>query len=195
MNYPTTHSSLLERVQEGDEISWNEFYYRYAPVIRSAGSGAGFSETECDDLLQAVMFKFFNAAKTFVYRKGEVRFRTFFAAVVRSQIVDMIRRSAKQKNLPGEVQENSEPFDRLFMEEWRKAVIEEAKAELRMQVSPQTYQAYELYVLQERPAAKVAEILGMTTEEIYAVKHRCTKMMKKIITRHNRADEELKLEL
>ena len=45
MNYPTTQSSLLERVQQGDEISWNEFYFRYAPVIRAAGMGFKFNCT------------------------------------------------------------------------------------------------------------------------------------------------------
>ena len=61
---PTTQSSLLERVQQGDEISWNEFYFRYAPVIRAAGIGFKFNETECDDLIQQVMLKFFNHALT-----------------------------------------------------------------------------------------------------------------------------------
>ena len=49
MNYPTTQSSLLERVQNGDEISWNEFYFRYAPVIRAAGAGSHYKNAECDD--------------------------------------------------------------------------------------------------------------------------------------------------
>ena len=46
MNYPTTQSSLLERVQNGDEISWNEFYFRYAPVIRAAGAGFHFNDSD-----------------------------------------------------------------------------------------------------------------------------------------------------
>ena len=89
--------------------------------------------------------------KTFVYRKGEVKFRTYFSRIVQSQAVDMIRRNAKQKDLPGELPENPAPFEELFMTEWRKAVLEEAKAELRLRVTPKTYQAYELYVLQGQP--------------------------------------------
>ena len=194
MNYPTTQSSLLERVQQGDEISWNEFYFHYAPVIHAAGAGFKFNDTECDDLVQLVMLKFFNHAKTFVYRKGEIKFRTYFSRIVQSQAVDLIRRNAKQKNLPGELPESFAPFEELFMSEWRKAVIEEAKAELRLRVTPKTYQAYELYVLQERPAEKVAMILEMTVNDIYAAKNRCNKIMRTIIDRHNTADGELNLE-
>ena len=48
MNYPSTHKSLLERVQNGEEVAWREFYDRYAPVIRFVGSLYHFNEFECD---------------------------------------------------------------------------------------------------------------------------------------------------
>ena len=76
MNYPPTQKTLLERVQNGDEISWDEFYRRYTPVIRAAGKGAGFNDAECGDLIQTVMLKFFSNARTFTYREGQVKFRT-----------------------------------------------------------------------------------------------------------------------
>ena len=195
MNYPTTQSSLLERVQQGDEISWNEFYFRYAPVIRAAGAGFHFNETECDDLIHLVMLKFFTHSKTFVYRKGEVKFRTYFSQIVRSQAVDMIRRNAAQKNLQGEMQEEITPFEEIFMEEWRKAVFEEAKNELRQRVDDKTFMAFELYGLQNRSVEKVSEILELTPNQIYVAKNRCTKMLQKIIQRHNENDGELHLEM
>ena len=173
MNYPTTQSSLLERVQQGDEISWNEFYFRYAPVIRVAGKSFKFNDTKCDDLVQLVMLKFFNHAKTFIYRRGEVKFRTYFAQIVRSQAVDMIRRNAAQKNLSGELPENPDPFDELFIEEWRKAVFAEAKDELRSRVDEKTFMAFELYGLQNRKIDAVADILEMTPNQIYVAKNRC----------------------
>lgn len=91
MNYPPTQKTLLERVQNGDEISWDEFYRRYTPVIRAAGKGAGFNDAECGDLIQTVMLKFFSNARTFTYREGQVKFRTWFARIIRSSIVDQIR--------------------------------------------------------------------------------------------------------
>ena len=113
MNYPITQSSLLERVQNGDEISWNEFYFRYAPVIRAAGAGFHFNDAECDDLVQLVMLKFFASSKTFVYRQGEVKFRTYFSRIVHNQAVDMIRRSAARNNLPLEVPDNPDPAGKI----------------------------------------------------------------------------------
>lgn len=197
MKYPTTSKSLLERVQNGDEVSWNEFFLRYEPLIRCAGAGFHFNDAECDDLVQAVMLKFFqNAAKTFVYREGQVKFRTYFALIIRNTAIDLIRSNARQKNLTVETwQEETDPFGTLFLDEWRKAVFEEAKDELRSRVDPETYLAFELYALQNRSAGQVSETLGMTRKQLYAAKNRCLTILREIVERHNRADGDLHLEI
>ena len=195
MKYPTTSSSLLERVRNGDEISWNEFYSRYAPVIRCVGAYHRLNETACDDLVQMVMLKFFGAAKHYVYREGEVKFRTYLAAVIRSQAAELIRREAAQKNLrPETAAPAEEPFEEAFMNEWRKAVFADAKSELRQRVSERTYQAFELCGLQGRPVEQVAAALGLSANQIYVAKKRCTDILTGIIDRHNRNDGELYLE-
>lgn len=195
MKYPTTSPSLLERVRNGDEISWNEFYSRYAPVIRCVGAYYRLNETACDDLVQMVMLKFFGAAKHYVYREGEVKFRTYLAAVIRSQAMEIMRREAAQKNLhPKVVPKTEEPFEEIFMNEWRKAVLADAKCELRRRVNERTYQAFELYALQGRPVEQVAAALDMSANRIYVAKKRCTEILTGIIAGHNRNDGELHLE-
>ena len=97
MNYPSTHKSLLERVQNGDEISWSEFYDRYKGIIRAVGAFYHFRDDEQDDLVQRVMMKFFANAKTYVYREGQVKFRTWLARIIRSEAVDFIRANAARK--------------------------------------------------------------------------------------------------
>ena len=196
MKYPTTNPSLLERVRNGDEISWNEFYHRYSPVIRCVGACRHLDEAACDDLVQMVMLKFFGAAKHYTYREGEAKFRTYFAAVIRSQAAELIRGEAHQKNLrPDTAPETTEPFDEVFMNEWRKAVLADAKSELRQRVNERTYQAFELYALQGRPVEQVAPALGMSANRIYVAKKRCTDILRGIVARHNRNDGELELEI
>ena len=60
-----------------------------------------------------------------------------------------------------------------------EAALEEAKSELKRRVDEKTYQAFELYVLQGRSAAKVAEVLAISTNQLYAVKHRCMNIIQK----------------
>ena len=195
MNYPSTHQSLLERVQNGDEVSWNEFYYLYAPVIRVAGKRYGFNDSECSDLVQMVMLKFFGSGKVYVYRQGKVKFRTWFTRVIRSCAIDSIRNSARQKAFQAEALEQTDPFGELFLTEWRNVVFEEAKDELRRRVDTGTYQAFEMYGLQNRNAEQVAETLGMTVNQLYVAKNRCMTILRKIVKRLNEIDPEVKIEL
>ena len=53
--YPTTRRTLLEKIKQGDRISWSEFYDRYAPVIRIIGLKSGVPADDIDDLVQEVM--------------------------------------------------------------------------------------------------------------------------------------------
>ena len=197
MNYPSTHKTLLERVQSGDGVSWEEFYDRYAPVIRYSGTLFGFKETECDDLVQNVMAKFFVNANRFEYREGKVKFRTYLASIVRSQAIDMIRHRNVQRNAEAqsELEKLTTPFEETFLTEWRKVMLEEAKAELKARVDAKTYQAFLFYGLQNRPVKQVADTLEMSANQIYLAKNRCTAMMKEIIARYNEADSELKLDV
>ncbi|MBQ8755014.1 MAG: sigma-70 family RNA polymerase sigma factor [Lentisphaeria bacterium] len=190
MNFPSTHKSLLEKIKDGNEIFWEEFYRRYSPIIRYIGSLYRFTPEECDDLVQNVMLKFFNHAKKFTYREGEVKFRTYFYTIIRSQAVDHIRRNRKQTLEYCETDVQAIPFEDLFQKEWEKRILEEALDELRMRVDPHTFQAFELYGLQNRNADEVAEVLELSKEQLYVAKSRCQKLLKEIVERMKKSDEE-----
>ncbi|MBE6368995.1 MAG: sigma-70 family RNA polymerase sigma factor [Lentisphaerae bacterium] len=195
MNYPTTQPSLLMKLQQGDEISWADFYHRYAPVISCAGKYYHLDDSECEDLTQQVMLKFFANSKSFTYRAGQVKFRSYFSRIVHNQIVDTIRRNNSRQRLQQSSSVLYEDFHEVFMNEWRKAAFAEAEAELKRRVDEKTFQAFELYGLQNRPAAQVAEILDISMSSLYTAKSRCMKLLQEIIERYNRTDGELKLEL
>ena len=195
MNYPSTQPSLLIRLQQGDEVSWEDFYSLYAPVINCAGQYYEFSDSECEDLVQQVMLKFFANSQSFTYRAGQPRFRCYFSRIIHTQIIDMARRKQVQLSLKNSAHILYDEFNEIFMNEWRKAAFAEAKAELKRRVDDKTYQAFELYGLQGRDAEQVAEILEMSLPALYTAKSRCIKMMHEIIERYNRTDGELNLEL
>lgn len=197
MKYPTTNKSLLEKVQDGDEVSWNDFYGRYAPIVRYLARRAFVDAAEIDDVIQEVMQKFFQNSRTYVYRDGKVKFRTYFQCIVRSVIIDHQRRNRRFETEPlleDQVIDESQSLERDFMEEWRKAALAEAMAELRTRVDARNYQAFEMFGLQHREMTQVKAILSMTENQIYLAKSRCTKILQEIVKRMNNADDELKLE-
>jgi DNA-directed RNA polymerase specialized sigma24 family protein len=81
------------------------------------------------------------------------------------------------------------------MNEWRKLILQEAQAELKSRVSPETFQAYQLYAVQGRPVEKVAAFLECSVNQVYQAKKRCFAMMREILLKMNEADHDLQLEL
>lgn len=195
MDYPTTQPTLLNRLRQGDEISWADFYHLYSPLIICAGKYYHLSDSECEDLVQQVMAKFFANSQSFVYRAGQVKFRSYFSKIVHNQIIDTIRSNHVQMRLKINARILYDEFHEVFMNEWRKAALAEAKAELKRRVDEKTFQAFEMYGLQNHPAEQVAEILDMPLSSLYTAKSRCIKMLQEIIERYNRTDGELNLEL
>ena len=194
IKYPTTSKTLLEKISSGDEISWDEFYRKYAPVIKAVAKYKGI-EYDADDICQQVMMHFFKQSQTFKFDPGIAKFRTYLGRIVSWKIIDYYRK--KREKLSGEldaVPVDAE-LDKIYMAEWHKVIIAEAEDELRKRVSPDTFQAYQLYAVQGRPVEKVAAFLGCSTNQVYQAKKRCFAMMREILLKMNEADPDLQLEL
>ena len=58
MRFPTTRTTLLDKLSAHDENAWTEFFHAYRPVIRDIGVFKGLTPDECDELLQNVMIRF-----------------------------------------------------------------------------------------------------------------------------------------
>ena len=196
LKYPTTSKTLLDKIASGDEISWDEFYLKYAPIVKALAKFKGLDANAADDVCQQVMLQFFKQSKTFRFDPNIARFRTYFGRIVNAKITNFYR----DNNEPVPVAETEETSvdpetDTLFMNEWRKVVIKEAEQELKQRVSPETFQAYQLYAVQGRPVEKVAAFLDCSTNQVYQAKKRCFKMMREILLSMNKQDSELQLEL
>ena len=195
LKYPTTSKTLLDKIASGDEIGWGEFYLKYFPVVKAVALYKGLKTADAEDICQQVMVQFFKQSKTFRFDPDIARFRTYFSLIIQSKIGDFYRkkRETTVDELP-EIPVDNET-ETLFMDEWRKVVLKEIEVELKQRVSPDTFQAYDLYVIQKRPVKKVAEFLDCTENQVYQAKKRCLDVMHEIALEMNRKDPGLQLEL
>ena len=145
-----TRRSLLSRVHKGDEISWQEFYDTYKPLILLCGKDCYLSNTENDELVQQVMTEVFKkdiAGKFtkepeqdnafFKYDPAKGRFRHYFRGLIRNQAMEIIK---KRNNNPS-VDDTEHPvktelpddsaWDDLWEKEWQKHVLTMAMQELK----------------------------------------------------------------
>ena len=70
-----------------------------------------------------------------------------------------------------------------------------AEQELRQLVTPETFQAYQLFAVQKRPMEKITAYLNCSPNQVYQAKKRCFAKLREILLRMNEQDPELQLEL
>ena len=127
LKYPTTSKTLLDKIASGDEIGWDEFYLKYAPIVKALAKFKGLDHGAADDVCQQVMLQFFKQSRTFKFNPDIARFRTYFSLIVNSKICNYYRKTKEKPT------ENLEwiPVDgeteNLFMDEWRKVIKEEVQ--------------------------------------------------------------------
>ena len=191
----TTRRSLLEKVRDGDEISWQEFYETYRPLIRLCGHDLGLREHEIDELVQQVMCEIFRKDILahfdfdrvpddvfFKYDQAKGRFRHYLRGIIRNQAFRLLRKRAvtiapeAQPELPDE-----QALDRQWDEEWRQHVLAMAFEELKKRVRAETYMAFEMYAVQERPVEEVAGFLNLSVSSVYTAKSRCIAALNEIV--------------
>ena len=203
MRYPTTSKTLIDKLRDGDAVSWDEFYDRYHDIIFDIGKYRGLSDDECKDLVQEVMLRFFQKAKTFTFDPGIAKFRTYFSKIVSGKIVDILRKrlktvsdiSSELDNNMGVQESPDVELDRCILFQWRILILAQSKEILKNRVDGKTFAAFELYGEQNRNINKVSEALGMSANQIYVAKSRCLKILAGIINEMNIADPELGLSL
>ena len=88
-----------------------------------------------------------------------------------------------------------ELLDMALLEKWRTIIREEALLELAQRVDAKTFQAFELYALEDRPVKETAELLNLSADSIYVAKNRCMKILRETVARLNAEDPELKLDV
>ena len=188
----TTKKTLLKRLQKCDDISWNEFYRTYWPLVLAIGQKLGMPQDTCKDLMQEIMLDLFKGEALLRYDASRGKFRTFFGVLVRHKALAMLQASARfsalsshagpdsddtAKPAAAKVIQNSlddnEPFQKIFSL---------ALNELRARVNPETSDIFEMVVLQGRPPKEVAQYLGLNRNIVDKYCSRCRKSLQRIIS-------------
>ena len=76
---------------------------------------------------------------------------------------------------------SDEAFDASWDAEWRRHLFTQAMQELRSHVRAETFAAFEMYAIQERPVKEVADFLNLSVDSVYVAKNRCIANLRTII--------------
>lgn len=177
-----TSTSLLEGLRrEGDERAWREFCSRYEPVLLALARRAGFREQDARDVVQETLIAFLEGFRAGRYERERSRLRSWLKGIVVNKIRETRRRLAKPEIQVADKTDATAFMDAVpddyeltdvFDEEWEQQVLTECLREVRNQVDAPTFQAFELYAIENWPPEKVAKHLGISRNAVYISKSR-----------------------
>ena len=183
-----TSASLLEGLMDAaNRTRWQAYVDRYRPLIVSFSHSRGLDGEEAEDLAQTVLLEFSRAYREGRYDAGKGRLRSWLFGIVYRQLLNHWRARGGR---PPSAELQTEHLERLsdegeleerWEEEWRKAVLSQSLGEIRALVQPQTYAAFEEFALKDRPAAEVAQELGITENAIFGAKRRVLERLREIL--------------
>jgi RNA polymerase sigma-70 factor (ECF subfamily) len=183
-----TSTSLLSGLARQDDRQWREFVDRYQPVLVAFARKLGLSEQDAADAAQDTLLVFAVGHREGKYDRSKGRLRTWLLGIATNKIRE-IRRKGRREFVPVDEDdgtrlinqiEDDHTMSDLWEEQWREAVLEACLKEVREQVEPVTMRAFELFVLQEWPAEKVASELGISANAVFKGKRRVLTRMHQI---------------
>ena len=191
-----TRASLLRRLKDWqDEASWKVFFDTYWRLIYNAAIKAGLSDAEAQDVVQETVITVFKTIPDFQYKAAGGSFKSWLLQLTAWRIGDQFRNrqrniqrvnrladsTARTATVEGVPDPAGSGMEAIWDEEWEQNLMNAATERVKRAVDPKQYQIFDLYVLKNWPARKVASTLKVNLGRVYLAKHRIGTMIRKEI--------------
>ncbi len=176
----STQPSIFSRLRANPESTeWDTFCDRCSPVVFSVAMAHGLSEPDARDAVQDVMLRLYKNMGHFRYDPARGRFRNYLYTitlnVVRAQLADRARRAKPLE--PAQLYAVHNPKE-IWEREWRANELRAGLQAVAKEVEPKTFQAFQLFVLEEWSTEKVARFLGLSRQSVYQAKSRVIRKLR-----------------
>ena len=177
-----TSPSLVGRVQSNEAAAWERLVELYGPLIYAWGCRGGLSSEDAADVMQEV----FTSIRRFD-PTAPGRFRGWLWTITRNKIRDHHRRSHSQPEGRGgdtalrELAELPEQWDDGASDATKHevcALYHRALEMVRTDFQPQTWQAFWLSVVEEKPTDDIATKLGISVHSVRQAKSRVLRRLR-----------------
>lgn len=193
MSYEPTRVTLIGRIQDvEDAAAWGEFVDLYGPMIINFCRKRGVAEHDIEDITQEVLSSMSQAIRNFDYDPEKGTFRSWLYRFVRNRLSRHWRWRERHPDRGSgrttiqRVIENQESGDEAEQEkdwetEYQKRIFQWAAAKVREEVAEQTWQAFEMVAIENRPVEEVASALGIKSGAVYVAKSRIITRMRETV--------------
>ncbi len=185
-----TNTDLLIGLRDAENAAvWESFDQRYRSILIAFARKLGLNHSAAEDAAQETLLQFVKAYRSGSYTRDKGRLRSWLFGIASNVIRSQQRRGGRERVVQGAEDAtgfvagipDEHTWSAVWEDEWRQAVLNACLQRIRADVAPQTFQAFELYVLKGRPAEEVAEQLGVSRDSVFQSKRRLLERMKELM--------------
>lgn len=195
--FPETRVSLLLQLQAGvDHEAWQEFVAIYRPTIYRLARKRGLQDADAQDLAQQVLLSIAGSIERWHPHDESTRFRHWLRRVARNAITNALTRRPRdlatggtsvQGILEGQVEEDSE-LSREIELEHRRELFLRAASSVRNDVSADSWQVFQLSVMEGHPIEQVASRSHKSVGAAYAARGRVMNRLRLMVEEMERRE-------
>lgn len=195
--FPETHASLLLQLQaEGNHEAWLEFVSIYRPIIYRLARRRGLQDADSQDLAQQVLISTSLSIEHWQKNDESVRFRHWLRRVAKNAICNALTRRPKDcasggTSVQNFLKEQADPDQYLARElelEYRRELFLRAAAAVKTDVAAETWQAFQLAVVEGLHIEDVAARLNKSVGAAYAARGRVMNRLRQVVDEMERRE-------
>ncbi len=185
MKWETT-TILLQQLCNSEDIAWQRLTDRFREPMLHFASRQGLTQEQAEDAVQDALLRFVQGYRDGQYDRSRGRLGAWLFTLmyqsIRSHRRDGVRapiQAPKLTNrttffsaLPDEEEARTD-----WELEWDRHTIGACMTQLRGEVNPTHFRAFELMTLRQVPANEVADQLGMSRDAVYQARYRILKRL------------------
>ena len=192
--FPETRATLLAGVKAAENRdAWESFLATYRPGIYRMARRRGLQDADAQDVVQNILVRVSGAIADYEQQPG-TKFRHWLRRVARNAILSTLSRSPRDAATGGsqalEALEHraEEDTSQELEHEYRREQFHRAAAVVRADVNAETWQAFELTVIQGQTCEAAAATLNRTLGTVYAARSRIIKRLREQLDRMQAAE-------
>lgn len=175
-----TSTILIEGLKDPENRAcWEAFDARYRPLILAVARRLGLQDADAEDAAQDTIAAFIQGYRRGDYQRGKGRLRDWLCGIAGNKARDVFRRGGREKLIADKTdgtlffsKVEDAKLQQAWEDEWNQAVLRQCLAQVREELPARSYEAFQLFALEQLPAREVARRLQVSEDFVYQVKHR-----------------------
>ena len=195
-NIPETRDSLILQVRDPENrLAWEEFVEIYRPIVFRIAIARGLQHADALDLVQTVFIAVANSIGRWEKSSPSTRFRHWLLRVAKNATINAVTRrpidqphaGMSAEELLKQVPQPDGETGSLIELEYRRELYLRAAEQVRIDIHPDTWKAFEFTAINGMSNEAAARELGKSVGTIYTARSRVMKRLSRIVAEIERA--------